>query len=105
MLHNIFFLLWIFLRTPTMRPDIFAVFGPFGGTVSPPSSPLAYIFTEYANIYVYMHTFVVRQKQRPIQTAAQFSLYTIFSGRTVSSNSSAVSRPRDRTASFNVVPS
>ena len=31
--------------------------------------------------------------------------YTIFSGRTVSSNSSAVRSPRARTASFNVVPS
>ena len=31
--------------------------------------------------------------------------YTIFSGRTVSSNSSAVRRPRDNTASFRVVPS
>ena len=105
MLHNIFFLLWIFLHTPTIHPGLFAVYIPSGGTFLPLPAPFPYILAEYTNIYVYMHVSMRRQKQRPKRAAAQCFLYTIFSGRTVSSNSSAVSKPRDRTASFKVVPS
>ena len=41
----------------------------------------------------------------PLPAPDALCVYTIFSGRTVSSNSSAVSSPRASTASFRVVPS
>ena len=76
MLHNIFFLLWIFLHTPTIHPGLFAVYIPSGGTFLPLPAPFPYILAEYTNIYVYMHVSARRQKQRPEKgRCAMFSLY------------------------------
>ena len=106
-LHNNFLLLWFILHIFTNLHFGWRFLSALFRPLPPKGGVFLNTRSEYTNIYVYIHacfSAAGQWKTAARRTAVSLS-YTIFSGRTVSSNSSEVSRPRDSTASFNVVPS